>query len=59
MYLKKLKLWNFRKYGNTNPFDPTQPHGYFCSICASDFGRSVPGVTVQTVPFFTVRFVPV
>ena len=26
MYLKNLKLWNFRKYGNTNPFDLNQPH---------------------------------
>jgi len=28
--------------------------GYYGLICASDFGGSVPGKTVQTVPFFTV-----
>ena len=26
MYLKNLKLWNFRKYGNPDPFDLDQPH---------------------------------
>src|SRR5690554_4656907 len=28
--------------------------GYYGLICASDFGGSVSGKTVQTVPFFTV-----
>ena len=32
--------------------------GYFGSICASDFGVFVPVISVQTVPLFTVRFVP-
>ena len=36
----------------------TKPHGYFGSICASDFGVCVPVISVQTVPLFTVRFVP-
>lgn len=26
MYLKNLKLWNFRKYGNTNPFNLQEPN---------------------------------
>jgi len=25
MYLKNLKLWNFRKYGNPNPFNLQEP----------------------------------
>lgn len=25
MYLQNIKLWNFRKYGNSNPFDLQQP----------------------------------
>ena len=36
-------------------FDMT---GYNGLICASDFGLWVPPFSVQTVPLFTVRFVP-
>ena len=32
--------------------------GYFGLICATHFGLSVPGISVQTVPLFTVQFVP-
>ena len=32
--------------------------GYNGLICASDFGLWVPPFSVQTVPLFTVRFVP-
>ena len=32
--------------------------GYYGSICATDFGLSVPPFSVQMMPLFTVRFVP-
>lgn len=29
--------------------------GYSGSFCASDFGRIVPVISVQTVPFFSIK----
>ncbi|HKM44444.1 MAG TPA: hypothetical protein VJY12_03190 [Dysgonamonadaceae bacterium] len=39
-------------------FADNVPPGYNGLICASDFGLWVPPFSVQTVPLFTVRFVP-
>ena len=43
---------------SNSAFLPLSLFGYFGLICATHFGLSVPGISVQTVPLFTVQFVP-
>ncbi|MDD4673926.1 MAG: hypothetical protein PHI03_13430 [Bacteroidales bacterium] len=65
MKLIKARVQNYRSIIDSGIFEieelktilvgPNEAGGYSSSFCASDFGRIVPVISVQTVPFFSIK----